>query len=104
MNDMFGSKKEEDRIAEIDVSPVNVFSANIKTEQGEETVFPVFTNVNEPELKTLLEDYTTQKGVFDTRFRNYIEENGYHYHELQLQVRGPMVTAVNSMFIYKKSV
>lgn len=99
---MFGSKKEKDKIAEIDVGLANVFFVDIKTEQGGRTVFPIYTTLSEPELRTLVEGYTTQKGELDWGFVAYIDENGYQYEDLMLGsgIAGPLVETY-VLFIYK---
>jgi hypothetical protein len=99
---MFGSKKEKDKIAEIDIGMTNVFYVDIKTEQGGRTVFPITTNLSESELRTLVEGYIAQKGELNWGFVAYIEENGYQYEDLMLGsgISGPLVETY-VLFIYK---
>jgi hypothetical protein len=105
MNDMFGSKKEKDKITEIDIGLANVYYVDIKTEQGGRTVFPVYTTLSESELKTLYEGYITEKGKLDYYFTKYIQENGYDAMSLMVGsgLQGPLVQT-SVYFIYKEGV
>ncbi len=102
MNDMFGSKKEKDKITEIDIGLANMYYVDIKTEQGGRTVFPIYTTLSESELKTLLEGYITEKGKLDYGFVTHIEESGYQYEDMMLgsSLAGTLVETY-LYFIYK---
>ena len=100
---MFGKKKEiENKVTNIEIESLNTVSVKVTTDEGEAIPFLIVTNLDDSELKQLLNDFIAERGTLDLYLDGYLKENGYIIDNLRLGVtESKGIKAYNKKLILK---